>query len=153
MVEKTLRYPGHAERVRVLRDSGFFSRKELQAASGRVRPRDVSEALLFEAWRFDDREPDLTAMRIEVEGVRNGRAVRHTYSLLDRYDERTDTSSMARTTGYTCTAMVRLVADALWTEPGVVPPETVGANGTCFDAVLRHLAERNVRLHAEVEEL
>ena len=72
MVEKTMRYPGHALRMRILRDAGFFSTEEIQAASGVVRPRDVTEALLFSAWQFEEGEPDLTVMRIVIEGKQNG---------------------------------------------------------------------------------
>ena len=152
MVEKTLRYPGHAVRMRILRDAGFFSTQEVQAASGTVRPRDVTEALLFSAWHYEEGEPDLTVMRIVVEGKRDGRKVRHTYNLLDYYNTETETSSLARTTGYTCTAMVKLLARGLWTEPGLVPPEYVGRNEDCYKAVLEHLAERQVHFFEKVEE-
>jgi len=153
MVEKTLRYPGHAVRMRILREAGFFSTKEIQAASGTVRPRDVTEALLFSAWHYEEGEPDLTVMRIVVEGTREGRTVRHTYNLLDYYNTETETSSLARTTGYTCTAMVKLLAKGLWTEPGLVPPEHVGRNEECYKAVLSHLADRQVHFFEKVEEL
>ncbi|HSH75810.1 MAG TPA: saccharopine dehydrogenase C-terminal domain-containing protein, partial [Longimicrobiales bacterium] len=153
MVEKTLRYPGHAVRMRILKDAGFFSTREVQAASGTVRPRDVTEALLFNAWHYEEGEPDLTVMRIVVEGVRDGTRLRHTYNLLDYYNTETETSSLARTTGYTCTAMVRLVYDGLWTEAGLVPPELVGRNEACFDFVLSHLEERGIHLFSKVEEL
>jgi saccharopine dehydrogenase-like NADP-dependent oxidoreductase len=153
MVEKTLRYPGHAVRMRILREAGFFSTKEIRAASGTVRPRDVTEALLFHAWHFEEGEPDLTVMRIVAEGTLGGTRVRHTYNLLDYYNTDTETSSMARTTGYTCTAMVRLLANGLWSEPGLVPPEIVGRNEACYAAVLAHLAERQVYLFHRVDEL
>ena len=153
MVEKTMRYPGHSELMRVLRDAGFFSSREIQAASGSVRPRDVTEALLFSAWQFEDGEPDLTVMRIVVEGTKDGKSVRHTYNLLDYYNPDTETSSMARTTGYTCTAMVRLVARGLWTEPGLATPEIVGRNETCYQSVLDHLATRGVHIFERIEEL
>ena len=153
MVEKTMRYPGHAVRMRILREAGFFSTMEIQAASGVVRPRDVTEALLFSAWQFEDGEPDLTVMRIVVEGKKGGKSLRHTYNLLDYYNPDTETSSMARTTGYTCTAMVNLIARGLWTEPGLAPPEIVGRKADCFDAVLKHLEDRNVHLFQKVEEL
>jgi lysine 6-dehydrogenase len=153
MVEKTMRYPGHAVRMRILRDAGFFSTREIQAASGTVVPRDVTEALLFSAWQFEDGEPDLTVMRIVVEGTKDGTAVRHTFNLLDYYNIDTETSSMARTTGYTCTAMVNLVARGLWDEPGLAPPETVGRDAVCFDAVLAHLEARGVHLFQHVTEL
>jgi lysine 6-dehydrogenase len=153
MVEKTLRYPGHAVRMRILRDAGFFSTQEIRAASGTVRPRDVTEALLFNAWHFEEGEPDLTVMRIVAEGVVAGKKVRHTYNLLDYYNTDTETSSMARTTGYTCTGIVRLLATGRWTEPGLTPPEVIGRNESCFNGVLEHLAERNVHIFHRVDEL
>lgn len=153
MVEKTMRYPGHAERMRMLREAGFFSSREVQAASGTVRPRDVTEALLFSAWQFDEGEPDLTVMRIVVEGVKDGREVRHTFNLLDYYNPDTETSSMARTTGYTCTAMVRLVARGLWSEPGLATPEIVGGSEACYRSVRDHLDARGVHIFEKIEEL
>ena len=67
------------------------------------------------------------------------------YDLLDRYDPSTKTSSMARTTGYTCTAAVNLIAKGLFKEKGVFPPELVGKNKVCFDFVMNYLKERNVK--------
>jgi saccharopine dehydrogenase-like NADP-dependent oxidoreductase len=153
MVEKTMRYPGHAVRMRILREAGFFSTDEIQAASGLVVPRDVTEALLFNAWKFDDGEPDLTVLRITVEGTKDGKRLRHTYNLLDYYNPDTETMSMARTTGYTCTAMANIVARGLWTEPGLAAPEMVGRNADCFDAVISHLEARGVHIFQRVDEL
>ena len=82
---------------------------------------------------------------------RTGGGVRHTYNLLDYYNHDTETSSMARTTGYTCTAMVNLIAKGLWDEPGVAPPEVVGRDADSFDAVLKHLEDRNVHVFHRLE--
>lgn len=146
MVEKTMRYPGHAERVKVLRDAGFLRDDQIQAASGMVRPRDVTEALLLDAWKFQPGEPDLTVVRITVEGRDDGEHVRHTYNLLDYYDPDTETSSLARTTGFTCTAMARLVANGMWDESGVFAPEAVGRRQDCFEFVMKHLEKRGVHI-------
>lgn len=153
MVEKTLRYPGHANQMKVLREGGFFSSDPIQAASGSVVPRDVTESLLFDAWRFDDGDLDLTVLRIVVEGTRDGQQERHTYNLVDHYNPATDTMSMARTTGYTCTAMASLVARGLWTQPGLATPEIVGRNQEAYDAVIAHLRQRDVYLDVKVETL
>ncbi len=153
MVEKTMRYPGHAEKMRMLREAGFFSTENVLVESGQARPLDVTEALLISAWNFGEGEPDLTVMRIVIEGAKDDKALRHTYSLLDYYDTDTETSSMARTTGYTCTGMVRLITRGLWTEPGVAPPEVVGRDAECFDAVIKHLEERNIQIFQRVDEL
>ena len=153
MVEKTLRYPGHAEKIRMLRDTGFLSSKSILVASGQATPRDITEALLFSAWQFEEGEPDLTVMRIVVEGEKEGKALRHTYELLDYYNTETETSSMARTTGYTCTGMVRLITNGTWDQPGVAPPEIVGRNVECFDAVIGHLKDRRVHVLHSVKEI
>ncbi len=153
MVEKTLRYPGHAARMRMLQESGFFDPTPRRVGAVEVSPLEVAASLLFPLWRYAPGEADLTLMRVVVEGRREGRRERHTWSLLDRYDAATGTLSMARTTGYTCTAMVRLVARGLYDEPGVSPPEQVGAAPGCWDFVRGELAARGVAWESEVEAL
>jgi len=144
MIEKTLRYPGHIDRVRLLRDAGFFSTDPVDAGGARVRPLDVAARLLFPAWQFAEGEEDLTVLRVIVEGRNDGAAERHTFDLLDRYDAATGTTSMARTTGYTCTAGVRMVAGGLYARKGISPPELVGREPGCYDFTMAHLADRGI---------
>lgn len=144
MQEKTLRYPGHAEKVRVLRDSGFFSGEAIEVGSFNVRPIDLTSRLLFPLWKPGDGEEDLTVMRVVVDGRRDGRLQRHTFDLLDRYDRATGTASMARTTGYTCTAAVRLLARGLYTRAGISPPELIARESGCYRFVMGELAKRGV---------
>ncbi len=153
MVEKTMRYPGHAEWMLGLRDSGFFGTDPIPLGEMEVTPLAVTARLLEEAWAFEEGEEDLTVMRVLVEGRIGDSVQRHTYELLDRYDTENQVSSMARTTGYTCTAMVRMLANGLYTEPGITPPELVGANPACFDFVIGELESRGVRFQHSVEEL
>jgi lysine 6-dehydrogenase len=151
-IEKTMRFPGHAERMRMLRDTGFFSQIPIEVGGQRVRPLDVTAKLLFSAWQLAEGEEDVTVMRVLVEGERDGRRVRHVWDLLDRYDRATRTTSMARTTGYTCTAMVHAVASGAWTRAGIIPLELVGGEPATFDLVMRHLAERGIVFRETVEE-
>lgn len=152
MKEKTMRYPGHAEMMRMLRDSGFFGEQPLEVAGVRVRPLDLTARLLSDAWQPSDGEEDITVMRVEIEGTVGGAAVRHRWDLVDHYDRGRGVSSMARTTGYTCTAAVHALAAGLHRRPGVVPPEDLGRNQACFDAVIAYLAARGVVLRHSVEE-
>ncbi|HEU5208442.1 MAG TPA: saccharopine dehydrogenase C-terminal domain-containing protein [Longimicrobiales bacterium] len=153
MIEKTLRYPGHAELMEVLRETGFFRTDFVKIGGTAVRPLEVSAKLLFAAWEFTPGEEDLTAMRVEVEGVRAGRRVLHTFQMLDRYDRATQTTSMARTTGYTCTSAVRMVAAGLYRRPGISPPEFAGADQRCYDFIMTGLRERGVVFEETVTEL
>lgn len=146
MVEKTLRYPGHIEYVRVLRDSGFFGDRPITAGGVQVRPIDVAAALLFPQWHLGPAEPEFTVMEITVRGRVGGRPHEFVYRLFDRTDDRTGTSSMARTTGYTCTAVARTVAEGAFRRAGICPPEYVGADQACFEGVLAALQARGVSL-------
>lgn len=151
MKEKTLRYPGHIELMRVLRETGFFRKDPVEVKGVRIRPLDLTEKLLFPLWQLNEGEEDFTVMRVEVSGAKNGQKVRYTYDLLDRYDPTTGTTSMARTTGYTCTAGVRLVASGAFKRPGVSPPEFLGREPGCFLAVMKELAKRGVVFRETVE--
>jgi len=142
--ERTMRYPGHIEKMRMLRETGFFSKEPVSVGGAAVRPLDFTARLLFPHWQLGEGEEDITVMRVEVEGQRGGRAVLHTFDLLDRFDRDTGTISMARTTGYTCTAVVRLVARGLFKEPGISPPEFLGRHADCYFFVMQELAKRGV---------
>jgi len=110
MKEKTLRWPGHAELMRVLKDSGFFSLAPIEVGGQQVRPRDVTAALLFPMWTFEEGEADLTVMRVRLVGRESGERVAHAWDLVDRFHEETGLRSMSRTTGYVATSVARLVA-------------------------------------------
>jgi saccharopine dehydrogenase-like NADP-dependent oxidoreductase len=83
-------------------------------------------------------------MKVILHGEKNGKTVKSTWSLLDRYDPVTKISSMSRTTGYTCTATAEMIGQGLFTEKGVFPPELVGKHKACFDHVIGYLKERGV---------
>jgi len=151
MVEKTLRYPGHAERMRMLRETGFFDETPRELDGARVAPLGVTASLLFAAWSYRPGERDLTVMRVIVDGLEGGQATRHTWDLLDYYDPATDTSSMARTTGYTCTAAVRLLAAGGYDRPGISPPELLGP--AAADFIFADLARHGVVFEHLIEEV
>jgi lysine 6-dehydrogenase len=150
MKEKTLRYPGHADLMRALRDSGFLATEPIAIGGQQVAPLQVTAKLLFDQWRLQPGERDQTVMQVVVEGERGGQRVRHTYDLLDFYDAANDVTSMARTTGYTCTAVARLVAASTFRQPGICPPEHVGRAPGCLASVLDDLAQRGVHFTERV---
>ena len=137
MVEKTLRYPGHCELMRVLRRTGFFSNEPIDVGGVKVRPLDVTSRLLFPLWSFEPGEEDFAVLRVRVEGE----SATHVYDLADSYDRATGTSAMARTTGYTCTVVARLLAERAFAEPGVHAPESLAP---LRERILAGLAERGV---------
>lgn len=161
MQEKTMRYPGHVDRVRALRETGFFGEEpiEVPGADGPVRltPRAFTSALLFDAWKLDPdggrEEDDLVVQRVTIDGEKDGKAVRHTFHLLDRRNPETGDSAMARTTGFTATSAARALVAGLWDRPGVVPPEILGQNEACYEAIFADLAARGVQFREQAETL
>jgi len=145
MVEKTLRYPGYIDKVKLLADSGFFSIEPRRTGNGDVVPLELTSQLLFDAWKQDPGDRDLTVMRVEAQGEsKKGQPVSSVWDMLDRYDDGSRTSSMARTTGYTCTAGVRMLASGLWKVQGASPPEDVGRDRVCFEFVMDQLRARGI---------
>ncbi|HKT30929.1 MAG TPA: saccharopine dehydrogenase C-terminal domain-containing protein [Gammaproteobacteria bacterium] len=144
MAEKTLRYPGHAALIETLKQAGFFSTDTLDVGAVKVRPLDLAVKLLLDQWKLAPGEPEFTVMRVTVEGKEDGRHVRHVWEVHDEYDAATGFSSMARTTGFTCTAAANLLLEGRFREPGVHPPEIVGRASGCFDFILAYLKERRV---------
>ncbi|MCX6273233.1 MAG: saccharopine dehydrogenase NADP-binding domain-containing protein [Bacteroidetes bacterium] len=153
MIEKTLRYPGHIGLMTVLRDSGFFSKEEIEIRGTKIRPVDLTTSLLFPAWKLEEGEKDLTVMKIMVEGFSSGKHLRYSFDLLDYYDAPTRVHSMARTTGYTATAAVRMLAGNLFNLKGVIVPEYIGKYPQCVSFLLEELKNRGVVYHQLVEEV
>ena len=145
MKEKTLRYPGHVEYIKVLQESGFFSQEKIKVGGAEIKPLDFTSAILLDNWKLAEGEKEFTVMRVQVTGTTTqGKTERITYNLYDEYCDDTQTSSMARTTGYTATAAANLVLDGLFDEKGVFPPELVGKHEHCFTYFLKYLEERKV---------
>jgi saccharopine dehydrogenase-like NADP-dependent oxidoreductase len=152
MKEKTLRYQGHIEKIAVLRATGFFGQEEIDVNGAKVRPIDFTAKLLFPLWKLKPGEGDMTVMRVIVEGEKDGSALRYTYDLLDRYDPITQTHSMARTTGYSATTAIRMLAAGLYDQKGISPPEFVGKNESSFTYMMKGLEEHGVILQRTIEE-
>lgn len=144
MIERTLRYPGHINYMKVLRESGFFSEEPIQVNGKDIRPIDLTSKLLFPMWKLKEGEEEFTIMRVIVSGKENNKDKSYTYDLFDRYDAKTNTPSMSRTTGYTCTAVARLVLENKYNRVGISPPEFVGEDENCFKETLRYLTDRGV---------
>src|SRR6187399_117584 len=108
--EKTMRYPGHVDIIISLKESNFFSEKPIEVNGVEVSPLKVTSQILFNEWKLGLEEEELTVMKVVLHG--EGKTIE--WSLLDYYDRETKTSSMARTTGYTCTAAVNLLAQDIF---------------------------------------
>jgi len=144
MIEKTLRYPGTIEYLRMLREAGFFSNEEIEIKGKKIRPIDLTSKLMFPKWQLKQGEEEFTVMRIILEVKDKGERQSYFYDLFDRYDRDTGVTSMARTTGYTCTAVANLIMEGMYESPGINPPEFIGKTEGHLKFILGYLKERGV---------
>ncbi len=140
MKEKTLRYKGHVDIIIALRDSGLLSDVPVSHKGKKIIPLELTSQLLIDQWKLGPNEEEMTIMKVIV--YAEGREI--VWDLVDYYDYETKTSSMARSTGYTCNAAVELVLSQRFSDKGVSPPEIIGKSKESFDFILNYLKERNV---------
>ena len=128
MEYKTLRYPGHAEMMAVMRDIGLMGMEPVDVKGTKVVPRDVFISIVGPRLKKDYKEsPDQVALRVEAEGTDKGDHVLYRYDLLDRYDADTGITAMMRTTGFSLAITGAMqaagkVKPGVWTPDEAMPP-------------------------------
>ncbi len=152
--EKTLRYPGHIEKMTVLRELGFFSKEESIDFKGqKISPLEMTAQVLFPNWKLKQGESDITIFQSIIEGTKDGKKIKYTIDMYDKYCPDTDVISMARTTGYTATIAIRMMADGVYTHKGISPPEYMGKYPECVDYMQKGLKEKGVNWEISEEVL
>jgi len=148
MWEKTLRYPGHAEKVGLLKALGFFDEKQIDVEGASLSPRKLTVKLLEQKlWKPEDK--DIVALKVEVSGIKNDKQIRYIYHLLDRYDKKRGITAMARTTAYPASIIAQLILRKAIKEQGVVPPEKLGMSEEFFHVFSDELEKRKVKITEE----
>ncbi len=147
--ERTVRWPGHAEKIRFMVRAGFFEKRRIKVNGGEVSPLDFSSALLTRLLKQGD-DRDITVMRVETSGTKDGKHVTVTHELLDKYDERTGTTSMGRTTGFTCSIICQMVGRGEIEGKGLLPPEEA-LDSEKMKKLLGELSAKGVKVRESVQ--
>lgn len=106
---KTIRYPGHYEKMKLFRDLGFIELDSVDVAGVSMKPRDFFHAMMAKVWHHP-LEKDLLVLRVDVEGTKDGKAMRHRSLIIDYQDEKTGFSAMERTTAFSAAIVTALQA-------------------------------------------
>ncbi len=120
---KTIRYVGHAERVRTLVQLGLTDSRPIAVAGHELRPRDFLAAILTRHLTVDDE--DIVLLKVECEGTAGGRRLRRSVHIVDRHDREHGISAMMRMTGYPVAVIARMLAGRDVVVPGAHPQELV----------------------------
>ena len=143
MWEKTLRYPGHAKKIELLKAIGFFDVEKIEIEDSSISPRKFT-ARLFERKLLKPQVRDIVILEVHVSGIEDGKRTEYVYHLLDFYDQKQRITAMARTTAYPMSIVAQLVLRKLLKERGVVPMEKIGMNDELFKLFLDGLRSRGI---------
>jgi saccharopine dehydrogenase-like NADP-dependent oxidoreductase len=148
MWEKTLRFPGHAEKVKLLRTLGFFSQSNINVQGVQVQPRKLT-AKILEQKLSEKRPKDIVALRTETHGIRDKKRTKQVYTLLDFCDKTRGITAMARTTAYPASIVAQMILNKHLKEKGVVPPEKIGMDNKLFKLFSEGLKNHEINIKEE----
>jgi saccharopine dehydrogenase-like NADP-dependent oxidoreductase len=137
LVEYTLRWPGHLETIRLLRDMGFFDNDFVIVRGCAIRPKDVLARLIER--RYLNTE-DLVVMVVET-WSKNDRLV---YKLV--VEPREGWSAMARATAGFASAVTLAMLEGLLSGEGVRYPEMLSKDEDVRDFILSYLKRQDIMI-------
>ncbi len=141
---KTIRYPGHRDKVLCMMQLGLFDEEPLAIGDGQVAPRDLTERLLGERLPRDG--DDVVLLRVRAEGEVEGRERTLTYTIIDRCDPEAGLTAMQRTTAFPAAIVASMVANGEIDERGVVPQEQVVPTVRFFE----ELEKRDIQVDVDM---
>ena len=148
--QKTIRWPGYAAKVNVLKEMGLLDLEPIEVDGVQVAPKKLLDALLYPKVKLHEGEKDITLLRVDAIGQKKGFPRHYRIDMVDRYDEQDHFTSMARTTAMTGAIVARMIGRADLQAKGWLTPEQV-ITGPLFDRLVDELVAINVRFEMTTE--
>jgi lysine 6-dehydrogenase len=142
---KTIRYPGHCEKMKTFLDLGLGSEKEVSIGDQKIIPRKVLINLLLSY--IPTTGKDVTLIKVLSKGIKDKKSVELGYTVIDYYDEKNDITSMMRTTGYPVSIIAQMIEDGRISEYGVFGGEEIVPTKPFFE----ELKKRDIVLNKEIK--
>lgn len=98
---KTIRYPGHANSIRLFMNLGFTSNDEITIKNQKIKPRDLLEKLLLKNLSYKDK--DVVLLKVVIENKKK----KLVFELIDY--EKKDLTAMMRCTGFPAATIVGMI--------------------------------------------
>ena len=141
MKEYTLRYPGYAEKILMLKDSNLFSDEIIQIDGVSMTRLELTSLELFRQWKLIPGEPEFTHLiisSIDIHGNTKGWKV---------HDEGADGwSSMSRTTGLSTVSFCKMLLDKTIQGTGVFMPEYFGTNSSIIGRIIEDFKAKGISI-------
>jgi len=150
MWEKTLRYPGHAEKIKLIKKLGLLKKDPMTSIN--LSPWEFMSKFWEENLNFFE-EKDIVLMRIEVSGKKDSTKFLHTYEVVDYFDEQRNITAMGRSTAYTAFAVIKLVIENRIDRKGVIPPEILGKDKKFVEEIQHTLKEKDLKIKEKIKQM
>jgi lysine 6-dehydrogenase len=135
---KTIRYPGHCEKFKIMLDLGFVSEKPIDIGGKTVVPRDFFASILYQNLPMNGK--DVVLLKVISEGFKDNLQSKIEYTMIDYYDELHGITSMMRTTGYPVSIIAQMIEDGQIKDRGVFGSEEIVPCKSFFE----ELSKRNI---------
>lgn len=143
--EKTLRYPGHIEGMKLLRDLGLMDEEPLDIDGVRVIPRKFLSRILKKKLSIPNVK-DIAILFLIIVGSKDDEKIKLQYLVWSKFDTVRGLSAMSKITGFTTYSIARLIIDYPQEfNHGVIPPEYLGTNETVFKYIINKLSEKGIK--------
>jgi len=120
---KTIRYPGHCEKIKTFLDLGFADETKMNFEGHAIAPRDVFASLLTK--HVPTTGEDVVLLKVISRGTKNGKKRSREYLMIDYYDTKHNITAMMRTTGYPVAITAQMIENGTIQERGVFCPEEI----------------------------
>ncbi len=150
MWEKTLRYPGHVEKIKLIKKLGLLNKESLKSI--KITPWEFMVKFWEENLSYFG-EKDFVLMRIKVRGRKDSIQFLHTYELVDYFDEQRNITAMGRSTAFTAFAVIKLLIENRINKRGIIPPEILGMDKDLLEEIRRILKEKKIEFKEKIEKI
>jgi lysine 6-dehydrogenase len=135
---KTIRYPGHCEKIKPMLDLGFGSEEPIKINNVEITPRKLLIKLLRE--KIPCKGKDVVLLKIMSQGIKNNEKINIDYQMIDYFDEKNNITSMMRTTAYPVAIIADMINSGTIKKRGVHTCENIVSPKPFF----QELKKRNI---------
>jgi len=148
--EKTVRWPGHWEGVKTLKECGLLDIEPVDFKGNKIIPREFLLAMITPRLIPNEGETDVCVMYNTLIGKKDGKKVKIEYFMWDEPKDK-DISAMMRVTGFPMAITAKFILKGEIKEKGIVAPEDA-IKGELYDKFMEELKKRDINI-LEVSEV
>lgn len=120
---KTIRYPGHCKKFKLLLDLGLGSDKIIKINGFEIKPRKILINILKKL--IPENGEDVVLIKIFSKGVKNNKKIKTEYTMIDYFDKKNNITAMMRTTGYPVSIIAQMIEQNIIDKYGVFTSEEI----------------------------